>query len=255
MRARVLLPFSVVVSACAVCVALPALAQTPPPPPPPVVAPPPPGVAPPPPGAPAPPDATATGAPPPGTPPPVVFASAPVYERQWYGWQTLISDGVTLVLWVAGGAANSGALTGIGTVTYLLGPPVLHAVHGRIAIGAASFGIRVGAPLILGLTGFGVGCAVGGSHGSGNSALLGLASGCATGFVVGFLLGYGGAVALDAVVFSYERVQIKAAGAASLGRSTDSASAASFTLRPDISLVPRVGDQPGRGTFGLAGTF
>jgi hypothetical protein len=195
------------------------------------------------------------GPPPPPPPPMVVYMQPPPppmarveYVENWYGWQTLIADGATLALWIGGSAANSSAITDIGTATYLAGPPVLHFVHRKVGIGFASFGIRLAAPVVLGLTGFAIGCAAGGSNGNGNSADFGLAAGCLAGALVGVLTGYATAVTLDAAVFAYQRIRVVPGQPGQQGSAEDRKDS-SFSIRPNISLLP------GRGTAGIAGTF
>jgi hypothetical protein len=224
MRAQWLL--SIVVSTAALAVTAPAMAQYPYPPPPPVI--------------------VVEGPPPP--PPPMVVMVRPMpppppppaqYTEYWYGWQTLIADGATLALWIGGSAANTQALTDVGWASYLLAPPIIHWAHGKVGIGFASLGIRIAAPLVLGLTGLAVGCAAGGSSGNSNNGLYGLAAGCAVGFGVGVLTGYAGAVVLDAAVFSYKKERVVQGGY----------TATSFTIQPNLSLVH------GHETLGVLGTF
>jgi hypothetical protein len=166
------------------------------------------------------------------------------YREDWYGWQTLIADGVSQALLIGGSIAGSSPVADIGAAGYLFGAPIVHAVHGRVGWGAVSFGIRLGAPLVLSLVGLGVGCAAGGS---GSGGIVGLGAGCAAGFAGGFLLGEGTAIALDAAVFGYEKVRIKGNTEDTVGQADQKKSW--FTLQPSISLLP------GHESVGVAGTF
>ncbi len=61
-------------------------------------------------------------------------------RRSWYGLQTLVADGGA----IAGGIATSGTLFLPG---YLLGAPIVHAIHGRPLRGLVDLGLRLGMPL------------------------------------------------------------------------------------------------------------
>ena len=60
--------------------------------------------------------------------------------RSWYGLQTLVADGGA----IAGGIATSGRLFLPG---YLLGAPIVHAIHSRTLRGFLDLGLRLGLPL------------------------------------------------------------------------------------------------------------
>lgn len=59
---------------------------------------------------------------------------------RWYGYQTIFADGGA----IAGGVATGGVLFLPG---YLLGAPVVHAIHGRPLRGLLDLGLRLGMPL------------------------------------------------------------------------------------------------------------
>jgi hypothetical protein len=68
-------------------------------------------------------------------------------KREWYGWQTLVGDGVALVAFgVAAvapdesGLATTFAFTGLGS--YTLAAPISHAAHGRWGAAFGSLGLR-----------------------------------------------------------------------------------------------------------------
>jgi hypothetical protein len=73
-------------------------------------------------------------------PPPV----ADTQERHWYGWQTLIVDGV--------GILTLPVLVGFGV--YLVGAPIVHWAHGRVGLGFADVGMRLGLAVGLGVVAY-----------------------------------------------------------------------------------------------------
>jgi hypothetical protein len=101
------------------------------------------------------------------SPPPEPSGAA---NRTWYGWQTLIVDGVSAVFWVIGFAALSGDVEprvlamGIpfGTAGFTLGGPIVHWANGNVGKGFMSFGINVGAFALTSVLVGGVWCAAGG---------------------------------------------------------------------------------------------
>ncbi len=120
---------------------------------------------------------------------------------RWYGWETLVADGVDVAAFLggvklssqrSGGDSTGSALAWFGLLGYELAPGFVHFVHRNPGRGFASFGLRLGLPL--------AGAFIG----------LALASGCnrslceASGGGAGILLGMGGAVAIDAAVLAYE---------------------------------------------------
>jgi hypothetical protein len=107
--------------------------------------------------------------------------------RSWYGLQTLVADGGAL----AGGIATSGTLFFPG---YLLGAPIVHAIHGRPLRGFLDLGLRLGLPFagaaLLG------GAKYLGSRESGPPLLAFSVLGAASGAIT--------AVALDATVLAWD---------------------------------------------------
>ena len=59
---------------------------------------------------------------------------------EWYGWQTLIADGVAI--------ASTPFVPVVGVGVYLTGAPIVHLAHGNGARAGASLGFRLGAPLV-----------------------------------------------------------------------------------------------------------
>jgi hypothetical protein len=81
-------------------------------------------------------------------------------ERQWYGWQTLLIDGVSLGSMPLEVGSSSFASTPtasylfVGSMSgYLLGPPLVHALHGSWARAATDLALRAGAVALGGLVG------------------------------------------------------------------------------------------------------
>jgi hypothetical protein len=116
-------------------------------------------------------------------------------DTEWYGWQTLVADGASLiVLPTLAGFSKSPELGVLAGAGYLLAPPFIHGAHGRWGIFAASLGLRLGMPLALA----GLGALVDGDC-RGDFCLP-------VGAAIGFVSGVIGAVVLDASVLSYEKV-------------------------------------------------
>jgi hypothetical protein len=125
-------------------------------------------------------------------------------ETYWYGWQTLIADGTSLVvLPVLGGATQSEALLGMAVGGYFLAPPVIHAVHGRWGMTFASLGIRLGLPTV----GVLLGAAADQDECGGDLCLP-------VGAAIGFIIGIGGAVTIDAALLSDEKIDTEERDAA-----------------------------------------
>jgi hypothetical protein len=76
-------------------------------------------------------------------------------QREWYGWQIMITDaiGVALVVPQLTFATNTtlGADLGFaGFATYALGGPIVHWSHGAVGKGFGSLALRIGAPFVSG---------------------------------------------------------------------------------------------------------
>jgi hypothetical protein len=142
--------------------------------------------------------------------------------ERWYGWQTLVVDGVAVASLPLAGVVSSGGnenaaqsiLVG-GLLTYYIGAPTVHFAHGRVGIGFASLGLRVALPIV------GAGLAVATCHddtgefGCFGPVFLGLAGGIITPIV------------LDAAVFGYEP------------EPTEAAARNSFPVQFGLSLHPK----------------
>ena len=155
-------------------------------------------------------------------------------ETYWYGWQTLIADGTSLiVLPVVAGATQSEALLGMAVGGYFLAPPIIHAVHGRWGMTFASLGIRLGLPTV----GILLGAAV--DQDSCRDFCL------PVGAAIGFLVGVGGAVTIDAALFSDEKIDTDERDAA-----------AARAKRRGFSWTPVLGPRKEGGfDVGLGATF
>jgi len=93
-------------------------------------------------------------------------AAASTEKRtEWYGAPIVIADLAAVSLTVAGAAtASSSSDLGFGLIaagvgTYVLGGPIVHFSEDRIGTGFASLGLRLGAPLVGGAVGLGIGSA------------------------------------------------------------------------------------------------
>ena len=129
-------------------------------------------------------------------------AEEPTERRRWYGWQTLVTDGISLSALVVGASIESRETGGpgggttsllwLGFLGYEAAPAVVHAAHRNPGRAFASMGIRLGMPL--------AGAFLGASLASDCNRNLCEAGGAG----VGVLLGMAGAIAIDAAVFSYD---------------------------------------------------
>jgi hypothetical protein len=77
-------------------------------------------------------------------------------EREWYGWQTLLLDGLSLtavglpVLFGANSTSPGVVLIDVVAFpTLFLGTPITHMLHGNIGRGFASLGMRLGSALMI----------------------------------------------------------------------------------------------------------
>jgi len=72
--------------------------------------------------------------------------------RRWYGWQTLLADGLTSTAFLIAAAQDRSndqePYLVVGALGWFLAPPIIHFGHGNVAEGFASLGLRV-APVLL----------------------------------------------------------------------------------------------------------
>jgi hypothetical protein len=171
----------------------------------------------------------------PPAPPPDLTEPPPTprraLQRKWYGWQILIVDGTTVGVVAASSLLRGKPWTDLSFPTvvalYLVGPPVVHVVHGRVGVAIGDVFLRGG----LALAGAFVG------------DLIGVANTCSGCFVdqapylfLGLSVGIGSAVALDAALLAYDPPKRKASPAG-------------------MRWTPVVARVPGGITAGLAGAF
>jgi hypothetical protein len=128
---------------------------------------------------------------------PPVVAPAPA-ATQWYGWQTLAVDAgaiglMTLGGLTQGGCCQGGSILSAGVGVYAFGAPAVHLFHDQPGTAFADLALRLGAPLAVGMFGYGIGTA------TFHDGLAGLAVGA-----VGVLAGSLTAVALDAAWLARE---------------------------------------------------
>jgi len=71
--------------------------------------------------------------------------------RTWYGWQTLIADSLSISTIVVGASFDDGggALVGVGIVSLLVTPAIIHAAHRNWLLMGVSLGLRVGGSALL----------------------------------------------------------------------------------------------------------
>ena len=75
----------------------------------------------------------------------------PASKQRWYGWQTLTVDAVPAALFSSALPANEGqevVLWGLGSVSFALGGPIVHAAHGRPLTAFGSLALRLGLPVL-----------------------------------------------------------------------------------------------------------
>jgi len=170
-------------------------------------------------------------------------------DTNWYGWQTLIPDGVGAALVLGAFGARDGNAAGVLYATGLgvvgLDGPIVHIAHRRYGVAAASLGLRVGAAVLGAL----VGGAIAGARPSARSdedvpAGLG-------GVIVGFSLGAVAGAIIDDASLAWEPTSVRRAG--STAPRCDADRAATASDRMHISVAPLTGS--GRSGMVVAGTF
>lgn len=163
------------------------------------------------------------------------FSEPPRPARTWYGAYTLAVTGSTLVAGIGASFAGSpevGLPLAVGGL--LLSGPIVHWAHGEGNRGFLALGINVGGPLLGGLAGWGVTCAIADCDGGGDifAFVVGGGIGAAAGLIA--------AVVIDVSVLSYSQP----------ARST-----ARRRLRPGFTVAPDLQLAGDRTTLGLVGTF
>jgi hypothetical protein len=158
----------------------------------------------------------------------------PPSRSAWYGWQTLLVDGVSLTVLVATGVAENNKYLPwdayafpvyTGLAGYLLGPPIVHAARDHWGKAGGSAAMRAGSLLIL--TGAIVECLQENTQNEN--------SGCTSNPLFWFgVLSVPATVALDAALIAHEDVRLDE------GR---------------LRLAPWIDAKSGRGGVVLSGAF
>jgi hypothetical protein len=130
-------------------------------------------------------------------------------EEKWYGLQVAAPDVVGWVLVVVGAQSDNMGAVALGVGGIVLGGPIVHTAHDNWGRAAASFGLRVGAPIVGASLGAAVGAA---SGGGGKGALDAIAFA-----IVGAGVGYVAAAAFDIAYLAREDVPESAPRMFSIG--------------------------------------
>ncbi len=145
----------------------------------------------------------------------VLVTSRPARADEWYGYQTIGADVVTTSLLVSAAVTDDSAskvLFVASASTYLVASPVIHAAHDRGGAAIGAVGLRVFAPLSLGLLGVLVGGAGSGSRSNWGAPLVG--------GVIGLGLGVLTAMVIDAAALA-RKASPTVQGAAALSVGTE----------------------------------
>jgi hypothetical protein len=124
-------------------------------------------------------------------------------KKIWYGWQTLIVDGVATGLVVTAFATKSPEFGWAGAGVYVLASPVVHWAHSNTWQGFASLGMRVLFPpavLFVTLVGFGIATLGYGTGSREVDTAIGITAGS---------IAMAGPVIADAAGLAYETVEVK----------------------------------------------
>ena len=129
--------------------------------------------------------------------------------RRWYGWQTLLADGLTSGTFLIAAAQDrtddQAPYFGVGALGWFLAPPIIHWGHGNVAEGFGSLGLRV-APVLIALM------AVASCYSGGGSS----DEGACTAYIAVGLLAIPAAVIIDAAVLAYDEREERPTAAFSL---------------------------------------
>jgi hypothetical protein len=139
---------------------------------------------------------------------PLIIDEQPLVDS-WYGWQTLIADGTVALLGLVAlpigyelqPLAEAIGVTALGT--YVLAAPIVHFVHGNVARGFGSLGLRAVLPLAFGAIGAKVESCVPGQWFCGLSGAL-----------VGGAIGVVSAAIIDGAVLAREKVPARSTATA-----------------------------------------
>jgi hypothetical protein len=134
--------------------------------------------------------------------------------RRWYGWQTLLADGLTSGVFLVAAAQQRSSdqepYLILGALGWFLAPPIIHWGHGNVAEGFGSLGLRVAPFLLLFFTV--AECFQFDSEGGRSNN-----EGSCTALYALTLLSIPAAVIIDAAVLAYDEREERPAAAFSLG--------------------------------------
>lgn len=136
----------------------------------------------------------------PEAPPPPVRRPSRMVDVS-YSSQTLLLDGVAVAMFVPGVTAKIDPLPGLGLLTYLLGPPIVHFTHGNVGKGFADAAIRTVAPFVFAMPGLMAAAAL-----TSNASPRAQSDALDAGGYTGLALGCAFAMVVDALVLAKERV-------------------------------------------------
>jgi len=173
----------------------------------------------------------------------VIGYLAPPPKAEWYGWQTLLVDGVSLAtipLELAPSTSftrtPSASYLFIGSLTtYAFGAPLVHVAHGHWGRGALDLGLRVGAVAAGSLAGAALGRP--GTPSSCTGDLAGCFASSSNGLAVGATIGAVVASLVDASLLARDT------------QPEETASARRLTWGPSAAMTR------GGGTAGVVGSF
>lgn len=171
----------------------------------------------------------------------------PRYEKVWYGYQTLILDAGSVALVASGIAAKESGLVWAGAGTFVLGPPIVHFVHGNIGPGFGSFGLRLLVPPTALAIGLVAGLIIGTEGKDGWDTATGALSGAAVGAIVGSFTGLAICIAIDAAALAWDKEKVE-------GRRDDPLRTR-VAKAPQLSLTPTMDIRPDRAVVGVGGSF
>jgi hypothetical protein len=68
---------------------------------------------------------------------------------EWYGWQTLLADGLSIGTMALGGALDSPAFAVLGLTSFILTPPIIHMAHSKWLAAGVSLTLRAGGTALI----------------------------------------------------------------------------------------------------------
>ncbi len=120
----------------------------------------------------------------------VLITPRPARADEWYGYQTLAADGAATGLLLGAVASHREVSKGffvLSATTYLVASPVIHAANGQGGVALGALGLRVAAPVSLGLLGLAIGAASD-TRGNWGAPLLGGVIGVGLGVITAMVI-------------------------------------------------------------------